>query len=95
MYVRRPPSDHAEWQCCKTSDSDRYISPDIRKTPNPDPNNVDTQTDETPSSLKASTLELREEMKQVLASYGISNSDIDDMWETVMARSSKTNWLGS
>jgi hypothetical protein len=42
------------------------------------------------SSSEPSTLELGEEMKQVLASYDMCHSDIGNMWETATARSPKS-----
>ena len=83
MYVRHPPSDHDEWQRCKNSDSERYISPDIRKTSNPDPNTSETPKDTNPN------LELGEELKQVLASFGMSTSDADEAWNLAKERASK------
>ena len=74
MYVRHPPLDHDEWQRCKTSDSERYISPDIRKASNPDQNTSDTPKDTNPN------IELGKELKQILASFGISTSDADEAW---------------
>ena len=61
-------------QRCNLSDSDRYISPDIWKTSNPDPHTSETPKDTNPN------LELGEEMKQVLASFGMSTSDADEAW---------------
>ena len=89
MYVRHPPSDHDEWQRCKNSDSERYISPDVRKTTNPDPNTSGTPTDANSSSLNTSTLELGEEMKQVLASFGMSYADAEEAWQIAKERTSK------
>ena len=87
MYVRHPPSDHAEWLRCKNSDSERYISPDNRKSSPPDPNNSDTPS--APTTLPASTLELGSELKQVLASFGMSDNDADEAWALTKERVSR------
>jgi hypothetical protein len=84
LYVRHPPSDHDEWKRCKKS-GEFYKQPDARKTPDPDPNTTNTPTN-VPST---STLELGEEMKQVLASYGMSYADAEDAWQVAKERVSK------
>ena len=88
MYVQHPPLDHYKWQRCKNSDSAKYISPDIWKTSNPDPNTSDTPKDTNPN------LELGKELKQVLASFGTLTSNADEAWNLAKERASKINWLG-
>ena len=66
----------------KNSNSEKCISPDIWKTLNPDPNTSDIPKDTNPN------LELGKELNQVLASFGISNSDADEAWNMVKERAS-------
>jgi hypothetical protein len=56
---------------------------------NPELNSSDILTHTNASSLEASTLKIGQDVKQAPVSYDMAHSDIDKMWETAMAQSTK------
>ena len=95
LYVRHPPKDHDRWLHSKKNRSD----PTARYTPpNPAPNSASNasanttdggkKNDSDGGSSDVGRLELGNELKQVLCSYGLSNSDANSCWEQAVARAS-------
>ena len=89
MYVRHPPAKHDKWRQKKKA-GERYIAPDYCSSTTPSgggtkPNGGDIANAK--SLSVTSHLELGSELKQVLYSYGLSNTDADAIWKQSLARS--------
>ena len=97
LYVRHPPKDHDKWFHLKKNRSDptaRYTPPNT--APNLDSNasisttDVDRKNDLDGGSFNFGRLEIKNGLKQVFCSYGLSNSYADNCWAQAVARTSLT-----
>ncbi len=100
MYVRHPPSDHSKWKQAK-DEKKRYVPPRIDKPlaatttmPPSQPSASGTSGSSGASQSNSSTpgmLELNSELKQVLASFGLSDHDAESVWNQAYSRASSKN----
>lgn len=92
MYVRHPPEDHDKQAAASKSKrnggSYNYVIPDPLKQKSPPPS-ANATTDTPNSNSGPSTLELGKELNQVLATYGLSDTDASSAWAQAVARASK------
>lgn len=89
MYVRHPPADHETWRQKKKT-GERYTAPDYRSSATASGGDVKPSGSDSANAKPSSAishLELGSELKQVLYSYGLSNTDADAIWEQSLARS--------
>ena len=92
LYVCHPPGNHDAWLASKKKMKDTGAKFPEYKPPDPlfeaSAHTVDNSKT-VPAKSTASTLELREEMKQVLATFGMSSSDAEEAWNLAKERASK------
>jgi hypothetical protein len=94
LYVRHPPGDHDAWAESKKKMKDTGARYPEYKPPDPlfqpSVHAVDGAVG-TPEASSNSTLELGEELKQVLASFGMSSNDAQEAWNLAKDRASKND----
>ena len=92
LYVRHPPGDHAKWLHSKRNRSDpdaRYIPPDVNP-PSGGSAHATTGSANPPAAshdIEAIKLTLGDNLKQILCTYGLSDTDTDTAWSQSLARS--------
>ena len=93
LYVCHPPGDHDAWKASKDKMKETNAKFPEYKPPDPLFKASAHTTDGTGDGAGTnsnSTLELGEELKQVLASFGMSSGDAEEAWTLAKERASKT-----
>ena len=92
LYVRHPPSDHEKWAASKKKMKETGAKYPEYKPPDPlfdsSAHTVDGAGGTTDVKID-STLELGAELKQVLASFGMSDNEANEAWSMAKERASK------
>jgi len=91
LYVRHPPGDHAKWLNSKRNRNDpsaRYTPPDSKPSGSANVTDGGKLNKPDDNSSDSGKLALGNELKQVLCSYGLSDTDAESAWEQAMARAS-------
>ena len=86
MWVRHPPGDYEKWKQSKSS-KERYVPPSDASGGGSANGGGSSITPPSGGGSNSGQLELGSELKQVLTSYGMSDSDADAIWNTTLARS--------
>ncbi len=92
MYVRHPPTDHSKWKKCK-EERKKYIPPRVDKpaaaaTTGP---TVQPPAQQEATSSAPGMLQLNSELKQVLASFGLSDHDAESVWNQAYSQALAKN----